>query len=144
MSSSRPSSRVVTWLRGWSLRARLIAALVALLAVACVTVGVASEVAVSRIQLAQLDGQLKSAADRTPHDNGPEHGPGPLPGGLRGDGPGPPPGTLVAHITGGGAISGWVISANGSQQTLTDSQLAVLAKLPEDGRHYTRTVGADD
>src|SRR2546430_12150626 len=87
----RHISRVVSWLRGWSLRARLIAALVALLAVACVTIGVASEVAVSRIQLAQLDSQLKSAADRTPRDNGPQHEPGdPLPGGLRGDGPGPP------------------------------------------------------
>src|SRR5437763_15657152 len=107
MSSSRPPNRslpgrslpgrsllqVVTWLRGWAVRARLIAALVALLAVACVTVGVASEVAVSRIELAQLDSQLTSAADRTPHDDGPEHELGPLPGGLRGDGTGPPPGT---------------------------------------------------
>src|SRR5512133_2660434 len=84
----RNISRGVTWLRGWSLRARLIAALVALLAVACVTIGVASEVAGSRIQRAQLDSQLKSAADRTPHDNGPQREPGdPLPGGLRGDGP---------------------------------------------------------
>jgi two-component system OmpR family sensor kinase len=144
MSSNRPLSRVVTWLSGWSLRARLIAALVALLAVACVTIGVASEVAVSRIQLGQLDSQLKSAADRTPRDNGPEHELGPLPGGPHGDGPGPPPGTLVAHITDGVVMNAWVIGANGSQQELTDGQEAMLAKLPADSRHYTRALGADD
>jgi two-component system, OmpR family, sensor kinase len=145
MSSSRLFSPVVTWLRGWSLRARSIAALVALLAVACVTIGVASEVAVSRIQLAQLDGQLKSAADRTPHDNGPQHEPdGPLPGGPRSDGPGPPPGTLVMHITNGVVNTAWVVDTDGAPKNLTAAQQAVLAELPVDNRHYTRTVGADD
>jgi two-component system, OmpR family, sensor kinase len=148
MSSNRPRSRslrrVVTWFRGWSLRARLIAALVALLAVACVTIGVASEVAVSRIQMAQLDSQLKSAADRTPHDSGPQHEPGgPQPGGPRGDGPGPPPGTLVMHV-GDSGVTAWVIDTDGSPKDLTAAQQAVLAELPVDGHHYTRAIGADE
>jgi two-component system, OmpR family, sensor kinase len=144
MSSSQPLRRFTAWLRGWSLRARLIAALVALLAIACVTIGVASEVAVSRIQLDQLDSQLKSAADRTPHDNGPQHDLGPLPGGPRGDGPGPPPGTLVARITDGAVITAWVVDPDGAPKNLTAAQQAVLTGLPVDNRHYTRTVGADD
>ncbi len=145
MFSSRPLDRVVAWLRGWSLRARLIAALVALLAVACVTIGVASEVAVSRIQLGQLDSQLESAADRTPHDSGPQHKPGSpqLGGSLPGDGPGPPPGTLVMHIGDSGVIA-WVIDADGSAKDLTAAQQAVLARLPVTGRHYTRAVGGAD
>jgi len=50
---------------GWSLRARLVAALVGLLAAACVVIGVATTVAVYQFQLRQLDNQLMSAGNRT-------------------------------------------------------------------------------
>src|SRR5689334_21924803 len=101
MSSSqraerRLAGRVRHWLRGWSLRARLIAALVGLLAVVCAVVGVGSEVAVYKIQMVQLTRQVDSAASRAV--NAPPRGPdddGQLPVGRQsGEGPGLPGGTV--------------------------------------------------
>src|SRR2546423_13193338 len=74
---------------GWSLRARLVAALVALLAAVCVVIGVATTLAVHQFQLRQLDNQLMSAGNRT------TAAPHPQPVGPRGptpEGGGPPPG----------------------------------------------------
>jgi two-component system, OmpR family, sensor kinase len=145
MSSSPRAERVRHWLKGWSLRTRLIAALVGLVTVVCLVIGVASEVAVYNIQLRQLDEQVRNAAARTPH--------GPfLPGadgfpprsGRGGEGPGPPPGTVVAYISGGTVTSGWIVSDDGGHRDLSAADRAVLTALPADGRLYSRTLGAED
>ena len=52
--------------RAWSLRTKLVVALVALVAVVCAAVGTATVVALRQLQLAQLDAQLVSSAERAP------------------------------------------------------------------------------
>jgi two-component system OmpR family sensor kinase len=68
-------SRPARWLAGRTLRARLIAGLVALLALACAAVGVVTYVALSGALLNSLDGQLTAASTRYTaclHAPGPE------------------------------------------------------------------------
>src|SRR5689334_5503328 len=85
------------WSAGLSLRARLVGALVGLLAIVCVVIGTATTVAVHQFQLDQLDQQLMSAGIRT---NAALHPPG-LPERDQNPGPVPPagqgPGTVTAH-----------------------------------------------
>jgi two-component system OmpR family sensor kinase len=148
MSSSRLAERARHPLTGWSLRARLIAAMVALLAVVCVIIGVASEVAVFNIQLRQLDGNLKAAVNRIPPTDDPHHaqgnGPGGPLGGGRGEGPGPPTGTLFAKVVNGTVTTAWIVDADGVQNDLSTGQRAVLLTVPLDNRPYTRTLAAGD
>ncbi len=56
-------SRLVP-VRAWSLRTKLVVALVALVAVVCAVVGTATVVALRQLQLAQLDAQLVASAER--------------------------------------------------------------------------------
>jgi two-component system, OmpR family, sensor kinase len=110
MSSSRPADRPVSatrfWApRTWSLRARLLVTLVALLAAVCAGIGVATEFALQRFLTNQLDDQLVEAGRRSvaifefgpprPPEFRPPHPPRPpeMPGmpGMP-EMPGPPPG----------------------------------------------------
>jgi len=65
MSSSPRPETLRRWLAGWSLRARLVAALAGLFAVVGLLTGVATEVAVHQIQMRQLDSQLVAAENRS-------------------------------------------------------------------------------
>src|SRR5437667_8573025 len=99
MSSSPPADMVRR--RPLSLRARLVAALVGLLAVVCVAIGLATTIAVYQFQVRQLDGQLVSAGNRT---NAALIPPGDRDGRPFNGGGTPPvqgPGTVVAHIRNG-------------------------------------------
>jgi two-component system, OmpR family, sensor kinase len=65
-SSPRAESRTRFWApRTWSLRARLLVTLVALLAVVCAAIGVATELALHRFLMHQLDTQLLEAGRRS-------------------------------------------------------------------------------
>src|SRR5437764_15389926 len=70
MSSSPPTDRAVRRRRGpagWSLRTRLLVAVVALVAAVCAGIGAATTLAVYHLQVGRLDAQLYPAADRTRH-----------------------------------------------------------------------------
>src|SRR5687768_7402945 len=92
MSSSRRSS--------WSLRARLLAAVIALLAVVGLMMGVATTFAVRDYLIQQVDAQVQEEArrDLDVHMRGPRD-----PGAVR---PGQPKGTVRAVVDPGGEVSG--------------------------------------
>ncbi len=143
MSSSLPTRRFT-----WSLRTRLIAAVVGLLAVVCLVVGVVTQVAVYRIEMGQLDQRVRTSAQQLAHQGDerggePDEPPDGL-GPLRGGRPGPPPGTVDARVIGGTVTVSRVFDDKGSATGLPESAQTVLARLPVDGRAYTRTLGADD
>src|SRR5690349_21612671 len=65
MSSSpraEVARRALDWLRGWTLRSRLVAGLVALLAIVLLGIGTVSTLAVRDFLTRQLDGSLGAAA----------------------------------------------------------------------------------
>jgi two-component system OmpR family sensor kinase len=139
------------------LRARLIAALVSVVAVVCLVVGVVTDVAMYRFQVDRLDNQLKAAADRAQH---PRFGPGedggrviaPMPGDPLQTNP-PPflersgqgPGTIGAVVDHrDGVITAARLNASAAPQSLPADQAAILAALPVNGKPYTRTLGGRD
>jgi two-component system OmpR family sensor kinase len=123
----------------WPLRTKLIASVVALLAVACAIIGVVSEFALSSLLVRQVDDQLVSASGRAtsftgqPHP-GDEHHPDPL------NAPGQASGTLNARILGGHVVDGATLTVEGRHQDLSPAEGAVLLALPADGRPYTRAL----
>jgi two-component system, OmpR family, sensor kinase len=128
--------------RVWSLRARLLAAILALVAVVCLVIGVATTVALRRFLIGQLDAQLAAASAQTAGPAGGEgHGPHvPDP-----DDPlfrrGQAAGTLVVRIVDGQVKAHGVLGADGGEQSLTADQLAVLTALAADGEAHTRSLG---
>src|ERR1700754_2612971 len=74
--------------RTWSLRARLLVTQVALLAVVCAGIGIATEFALQRFLMHQLDQQLIEAGRRSAAIF--SFGPPPPPGFMPGSPPGPP------------------------------------------------------
>lgn len=94
-SGSRRWSAVLRPARGWTLRTRLLLTQVVLLAVACAGIGVATEFALQRFLMNQLDEQVVEAGERSAIMF--EFGPPPPPGmgrpppRARGERPGPPP-----------------------------------------------------
>lgn len=166
--SSNPRAERPWSPRTWSLRVRLLVTLVALLAVVCAVIGVATEVALQRFLMHQLDTQLLDAGRRSAaiHDMpppipalGPASGrppgpPGPpLPPGIRerfdpeaGPGPGflnaPGQATLtVGAVVTDGAVDAGVITADGGRATLTAAAEAEIAAVPPD--RTPRTVRLD-
>ncbi len=135
-------------LAGVPLRTRLLAALMALLAVVCVVIGVVTEVAVYRFQVGQLDDQLAAAADRTatfgqrPPD-GRQVPPGPQPQQTPLTGaPGQASGTLVARIADGRIVEAGVLDViTGERLEVPVEQYPVLTGLPVDRRPYTASLG---
>ena len=152
MSSSPPPrpprtagtvSRLRRWLSGWTLRRRLVVALVALIAVLFLVIGLVTQAVLNRFLVHQLDSQLTDAAKRTqqfppsPAHNGP---------GDEDDGDyqfprGTPTGTLAAKIDGGVITSAEVLDGDGTSD-VADSELPTLASLPVDGEPHTRALGA--
>src|SRR6266571_1805133 len=126
MSSSPRSDLARRWrLARWSLRTRLLVALVAVVAGACAVIGVATTLAVYQFQVGRLDDQLMAAAGRTADaggyrpprgdDHGPEAAP-PLVQGL---------GTIATHVDLHDDVHTQQVFASGGWQTLSDAQVAV-------------------
>lgn len=136
-----------------SLRGKLIAQLIFLLALVCLIVGVSTEVALSQFLLHQLDDRLTGASERSQHapvragaPNFPGFPGGPPPDALRAFGQGP--GTLAMHVSSDGAVTAGVLKQGPSQSFrgepfdgVSQAQIAKLAALPPNGRKYTRDLG---
>lgn len=158
MSSGRPAevtaappSATRWWSpRTWSLRARLVVTQVALLAVVCVSIGVATEFALQRFLMNQLDDQLVEAGRRSaaifelpppppgfpppPSLSGhrhrfplnPEEGPGP--GFL--NAPGQAARTVGAVIGPDGSVDAGVITAEGDRVEVSGAAAQQLSQVP--------------
>lgn len=145
MSSSRLSSlrhRFASWCQrfaGWSLRARLLAGILVLLAVVCLGIGVVSTLAVRQFLTAQLDRSLASAAMRAEGplrrslDTWPPPSGTPFP-------PGQAAGTLSCFVLADGTTIASVLTADGRVVSLTDQQRAQVAVVPVDTAPQSATV----
>jgi two-component system OmpR family sensor kinase len=134
------------WLAGRTLRSRLIAGLVALLAAACACVGLVTYLALRGFLFHQLDEQLSAAKDR--YVSCVQSAGGPPPAGAPG---GPPPsdpqcgdkipgqaaGTFSARLV-KYTVTNANIEAGRCNLSITDA--AVLARLPVNGRPYDRDL----
>ncbi len=138
MSSSPRSDLARRWRPArWSLRTRLLVALVAVVAGVCAVIGVATTVAVYQFQVGRLDHQLTAAVGRT-HDAGP---PGDEGGRPRAQQPPQDLGTIATIVLPGDVHTQQVVDpATGSWRTLSSAQVAVLFSLPADGQPHTRDV----
>jgi two-component system, OmpR family, sensor kinase len=132
-----------------TLRARLIAGLVVLLAVSCAAVGVAAVVELGGFLTKRLDQQLSEAGTRLPASL--EHN-GRLPddhdGDERGDTRRQGAGTFGARVVGGSVTSAAVVPAGGDDSAylrnvpLSARDRAELAAVPADGRGHTVKLSA--
>jgi two-component system, OmpR family, sensor kinase len=156
MSSSR-ADRVgrgrVSSPRTWSLRTRLLVTQVALLAIVCACIGIATEFALQRFLMHQLDEQVVEAGRRSATIFGlpPLPPPPPTPGYPRRDrfdqalGPGPDflgaPGqstrTVGAVISLGRPIDAGVITADGTRAEINTAAAEQLARIPPNRRPLT-------
>jgi two-component system, OmpR family, sensor kinase len=147
MHRSGPAGQRRHLLGGWSLRARLIAALVGLLALVCVVIGVVSTLALRDFLVGQVDSQLRAAGDRTSRafdhppptgdsDDGDDPGPGFL------TAPGQAAGTLGAWLQPGRVVEAAVLDEAGERQHVPPAAVTVLVDLPADGEPHTRDLGS--
>ncbi|MBK1785023.1 sensor histidine kinase [Prauserella cavernicola] len=143
MSSSRPRVR-----RPWSLRSKLLAQLIGLLAVVCLLVVVVTEFALDTFLVGKLDEQLRGASDRAravAMGPPPELRPGePRPKGplVALDAPGQGVETLTAVLRDGEVVRAQRLTGpEAERQLLPNSSDAVLTDLPADGRAYSRDLG---
>ncbi len=158
--SSRPQRGLTP---RWSLRARLLTALVGLLALVCLIVGITTTVAIKQFLIHRLDAQVTAAGGRSADaggGGGPGHGPprGGSPGGGSGEvpsgtdsgvqfllSPGQSTGTLGARIVDGKVSAAGVLSDASPQpavQALAGDQSASLLRLPADGTAHTLRIGS--
>jgi two-component system OmpR family sensor kinase len=134
----------------WTLRARILTAIVTLLAVVCLVVGTVVTVALHRFLVERLDAQVASATGRAygdrafpgqDDDGGPGHGLDHPLGFL--EAPGQAVGTVGARIEDGTVTAAGVLvptSQRPQVRQLTAAQAAVLAGIPTDGTAQTRTI----
>lgn len=144
-SNPRPSP---TRVRGWSLRARLLLGQVALLAAVCVGIAGATELALHRYLVGELDDQLLQIAHRSsvmerrpPPPMGPPPPPmrpGPGPEFL--DAPGQPVGMVAAVVRSGTSVKAGALDRGGNRDALSDIAGQQLAALSDIRRPVTRTL----
>lgn len=125
----------------WSLRARLLAALVALVALVCLAIGVTTTLTLRHVLLDRVDSQLVAAGARSRNAGG-------NPPGGTGSGtgtgaqfllaPGQPAGTLGARLVAGRVAAAQVLDQKGGLDQLPAGSAAVLEALPADDHLYTR------
>jgi two-component system, OmpR family, sensor kinase len=132
MSSSQARKGV----ESWSLRRRLIFEQIVLLAMVCVIIVLATEVALRAFLVGQLDDRLIAARDRA---GGPG---GPPPGAQLFDTRGQGPGTLNAMINTNGQVRVAArLSSTGGTEDLPVTGYATLLDLPTDSHIYVRDLG---
>ncbi|ORA60696.1 sensor histidine kinase [Mycobacteroides franklinii] len=142
MSSNLPTEVTPRFRKpsAWSLRARLLAVQVTLLALVCVGIGAGTMLAMNRFLIQQLDEQVRDAGVRsvTLFNLGP---PPPMPGVPRLAGPGPifldapgqSTGTVGAVLRDGRVVEAAVITTTGARERLTDTAYGQLAAIEEGG-----------
>jgi two-component system OmpR family sensor kinase len=120
------------------LRARLLVMLLLVVAGLCTTIGVATEVALHRYLISEVDQDLKFAADRALNNGGGWRPGGPpmRPGGARGLAPG----TLTATLDGDASDGSVIPRERGDDVPLPDAAYPVLETVPTDGAAYSRDV----
>ncbi|GEN80074.1 sensor histidine kinase [Actinotalea fermentans] len=122
----------------WSLRQRLVALVLALLATVATVIGVASTLALRSSLVDRLDAEVSAAADRSLS----YFTRWPLPGGNRGvDIPGQAAGTVTLATDGSVGVA-WHITDTGGRAALDDEQRDVLLDLPLDGAVHTARLGS--
>jgi two-component system OmpR family sensor kinase len=152
-AAGRQAAGLRRWLAGRTLRGRLIAGLVALLAVACAAVGLVTYLALRGFLFQQLDEQLMAAEQR--YAACVQARGGPPPGGYSYNYGSPPPpvphcgseipgqaaGTFSARL-----VSARVTNANieAGQCNLSRTDSDLLARLPANGRPYDRMLASAD
>jgi two-component system, OmpR family, sensor kinase len=128
----------------WTLRRRLVLAIVALLAVVSIAIGAVSVLTLRSFLVGRLDSQLTSATGRSQQAINGESGGGevrpPASGFLAL--PGQQEGTLGAIISNGRIFSGAVLDPSGNPNPLTLQQAQRLADVPADGVPRTVDLGA--
>lgn len=132
------SSRLANSPRAWSLRLRLLVGQVVVLAVVCIGITAATELALRHYLVAQLDGQLSGASYRSAlmypeppralwrHEPGHSR-PGPGPRFL--DAPGQPAGMVAAVVSEGMAVDAGYLTGSGARAALTEKARAQLAAI---------------
>ena len=130
MSSSRPARTR----RVWSLRLRLLAGQIVVLALVCIGITAATELALNHHLVRQLDGQLAGTSYRsalmypTPrHEHFFYPRPGPGPRFL--DAPGQPAGMVAAVVNDGRTVDAGYTTGTGARAALTDTARAQLAAI---------------
>jgi len=125
----------------WTLRARLVAVLVALIAGVTLLIGAASLIALDRQLTRQLDEQLASAAQRAQLPP-PRHGSdddGETPDFFNNLGTGE--GTLGVTVAGGRVTSAGVVGPQGSTLALSSQQISAVTTAPADGSRTSVDLG---
>lgn len=164
--SSSPRAERTRSPRGWTLRTRLLVTQIVLLAAVCAGIGIATEFALQRFLMNQLDNQVVEAGARSAgiFDFGPPPPPGMGRPGMR---PPPPPGpgrrvvireeegpgpaflnapgqairTVGAVVSDGKTLDAGIITTDGARAEVSTSAAEQLALLPADMR--PRTVELD-
>ena len=126
--------------QAWSLRFRLLVGQVVILAVVCIGIGAATELALYRYLVAQLDTQLRDASQRSvriigepptaPWRHHQRAFPRPGPGPVFLDAPGQPVGMVAAVTSQGGPVEAGYLTTAGGRAALTDTARAELGALP--------------
>ena len=141
--------RLRRWLAARTLRGRLVAGLVALLALACAAVGVVTFEVLNHTLVVQLDKQLAAAGGRyvscIEGNQGPPGPRDPDDGGHQNCNtlPGQGAGTFGARLKNGVLTNQGIIKGHSH---LSAADKAMLARLPADGRYYTldlHSIGGD-
>lgn len=144
MSSSRPARTR----RVWSLRLRLLVGQIVVLAVVCVGITAATELALLHHLVAQLDGQLAGTSYRSAlmypepkrpgwHHESRFYFPRPGPGPRFLDAPGQPAGMVAAVISRGRAVDAGYLTSAGSRAALTPTAQAQLERIADSRKPVT-------
>lgn len=142
----------------WSLRARLLAGQIAVLALVCVGIGAITEGALYRYLVSEVDSQLLQITQRSsmmvrglPPPGTPRHpgappppplpAPRPGPGPMFLDAPGQPVGMVAAIVTGEGVVSAGSLNAAGDREPLSAAAKSRIGQLA--GTPHPVTVNLD-
>ncbi|MFC8616405.1 ATP-binding protein [Micromonospora purpureochromogenes] len=142
---SDPGRRLRSWLAGRSLRTRLVAAVVALLALVSIAIGGLTTVALRHFLIGQVDNQLtaddrrqqepppwfRQFAERQRADN--QRAPEPPPGF--------PPDSIAVKVVDGGVASARIRSSSGPTEALPAADVSALTRIPTDGRPRSVDLG---
>jgi len=132
-----PTARVRDWLAARTLGGRLVAGLLALLALACATVGVVTYTHLHSVLISQLDSELSSANVRYQECVSPSPPPGQPPGSPPDDRHQPPycaqrevTAAFTALVTGNGQVSDPYLAGSTSACHLSAADQALIASIP--------------